>query len=273
MVAASTHVLACFVQGTMAVVDCATISSQGVLMLATSVVHLVPGSQDSALSVQATSRGCPAQGLLGRGFDFHVSGAIHSKLRPLSYPSTSAMANRSARVGRGAEVLPEKCGSVAAFSASRGDGCPRGLGRRQPRIARAPRQVNVGLLTVAEVYQMQHRLIDMFGSMHGVRDKGAIEAAAFRPQTGCYNSLGEEAAALMESLGKNHGFLDGNKCITFTAADVFLRRKRFLYRGRSRIRLRFHQWLDGTTRIPLRPDPALDAEAPPAVKITSTTDN
>ena len=37
-------------------------------------------------------------------------------------------------------------------------------------------------------------------------------------------SLEEEAAALMESLGKNHGFLDGNKRIAFAAADVFLRR-------------------------------------------------
>jgi death-on-curing protein len=79
-------------------------------------------------------------------------------------------------------------------------------------------------LTVAEVYLMQHRLVEMFGGMHGVRDKGAIEAAVFRPQTGYYNSLEEEAAALMESLGNNHGFLDGNKRIAFTAADVFLRR-------------------------------------------------
>lgn len=82
-------------------------------------------------------------------------------------------------------------------------------------------------LTVAEIYQMQHRLIDMFGGMHGVRDKGAVESAVFRPQTGYYNSLEEEAAALMESLGNNHGFLDGNKRIAFTAADVFLRRNGF----------------------------------------------
>src|SRR5580698_7176039 len=82
-------------------------------------------------------------------------------------------------------------------------------------------------LTVAEIYQMQHRLIDLFGGMHGVRDKGAVEAAVFRPQTGYYNSLEEEAAALMESLGNNHGFLDGNKRIAFTAADVFLRRNGF----------------------------------------------
>jgi death-on-curing protein len=82
-------------------------------------------------------------------------------------------------------------------------------------------------LTVAEVYQMQHRLIDIFGGLHGVRDKGAVEAAVFRPQTGYYNSLEEEAAALMESFGNNHGFLDGNKRIAFTAADVFLRRNGF----------------------------------------------
>ncbi len=78
-------------------------------------------------------------------------------------------------------------------------------------------------LTVAEVYRMQHRLIDLFGGLHGVRDTGAIEAAVFRPQTGYYDSVEEEAAALMESLGMNHGFLDGNKRIAFAAADVFLR--------------------------------------------------
>ena len=82
-------------------------------------------------------------------------------------------------------------------------------------------------LTVAEVYQVQHLLIDRFGGRHGVRDKNAVEAAVFRPQTGYYNSLEEEAAALMESLGNNHGFLDGNERIAFAATDVFLRRNGF----------------------------------------------
>lgn len=78
-------------------------------------------------------------------------------------------------------------------------------------------------LTVAEVYRMQHRLIELFGGLHGIRDAGAIEAAVFRPQTGYYDSVEEEAAALMESLGMNHGFLDGNKRVAFAATDVFLR--------------------------------------------------
>jgi death-on-curing protein len=82
-------------------------------------------------------------------------------------------------------------------------------------------------LTVAEVYRMQHRLIELFGGRYGVRDKAAVEAAVFRPQTGYYNSIQEEAAALMESLANNHGFIDGNKRIAFTATDVFLRRNGF----------------------------------------------
>lgn len=82
-------------------------------------------------------------------------------------------------------------------------------------------------LTVAEVYTMQHRLIELFGGTHGVRDGGAIEAAVFRPQTGYYESVEEEAAALMESLGMNAGLIDGNRRIAFTAADVLLRRNGF----------------------------------------------
>jgi len=79
-------------------------------------------------------------------------------------------------------------------------------------------------LTVAEVYRMQHRLIDLFGGRHGVRDAGLIEAAVFRPQTGYYDSVEDEAAGLMESLGMNPGFLDDSQRIAFTAADVFLSR-------------------------------------------------
>jgi death on curing protein len=111
-------------------------------------------------------------------------------------------------------------------------------------------------LTVAEVYRMQHRLIEMFGGLPCVRDKGAVEAAVFRPQTGYYNSIQEEAAALMQSLGNNHGFLDGNKRIAFTATDVFLRRNgfyievegldghAFIYGSMDRHEFRFVQILD-----------------------------
>lgn len=77
-------------------------------------------------------------------------------------------------------------------------------------------------LTVAEVLQIHHHLIEEYGGVHGIRDKGSLESAVFRPQIGYYNSLAEEAAALMESLASNHPFLDGNKRIAFAAAHTFL---------------------------------------------------
>ncbi len=86
-------------------------------------------------------------------------------------------------------------------------------------------------LTVAEVYLIHHRLVELFGGIQGVRDRAALEAAVFRPQTGYYNSIEEEAAALMDSLGNKHAFLDGNKRIAFTATDVFLRRNGFYLRA------------------------------------------
>ena len=77
-------------------------------------------------------------------------------------------------------------------------------------------------LTVAEVLQMHHQQIEEYGGAHGLRDKGLLESAVFRPQIGYYNSLAEEAAALMESLANNHPFLDGNKRIAFAATHTFL---------------------------------------------------
>jgi hypothetical protein len=59
-------------------------------------------------------------------------------------------------------------------------------------------------LRVAEVYLMQHRLIEIFGGLHGVRDKGAVEAAVFRPQTGYYNSIEEETAGFSVERDTRH---------------------------------------------------------------------
>jgi death-on-curing protein len=77
-------------------------------------------------------------------------------------------------------------------------------------------------LTVAEVVAIQHHQIEEYGGEHGLRDHGALEAAVFRPQTGYYNDICEEAAALFESLVNNHAFLDGNKRVGFAAMHTFL---------------------------------------------------
>jgi death on curing protein len=76
--------------------------------------------------------------------------------------------------------------------------------------------------TVGEVLQIHHQQIENYGGAHGLRDKGLRESAVFRPQIGYYNTIAEEAAALMESLANNHPFFDGNKRIAFAAAHTFL---------------------------------------------------
>lgn len=81
--------------------------------------------------------------------------------------------------------------------------------------------------TIAEALEIQRQLIELFGGSHGLLDKGRLEAALFRPQIGYYAELKEEAAALMESLGNNHAFVDGNKRMAFTLTDVFLRMNGF----------------------------------------------
>ncbi|MGA8031609.1 MAG: type II toxin-antitoxin system death-on-curing family toxin [Casimicrobiaceae bacterium] len=78
-------------------------------------------------------------------------------------------------------------------------------------------------LTVADVLGMHTVLMQRYGGALGARDPGALEAALFRPQTGYYEDIVAEAAALMESLAINHPFVDGNKRIAFAAGDVFLR--------------------------------------------------
>ncbi|MGA7794300.1 MAG: type II toxin-antitoxin system death-on-curing family toxin [Candidatus Acidiferrales bacterium] len=77
-------------------------------------------------------------------------------------------------------------------------------------------------LTLAEVLAMHADLIERYGGTQGVRDQGLLEAALYRPQTGYYADLIEEAAALWESLSQNHPFIDGNKRTAFAATYTFL---------------------------------------------------
>ena len=62
-----------------------------------------------------------------------------------------------------------------------------------------------------------------FGGLIGLWDIGALELAVLRPQSGYYDGVVEEAAALMESLAMNHPFVDSNKRVAFFATAAFLR--------------------------------------------------
>jgi death-on-curing protein len=81
----------------------------------------------------------------------------------------------------------------------------------------------VQFLSLDEATAIHERLIEKFGGTPGLRDKGLLESALFRPQTGYYEDLAQMAAALFESLISNHAFVDGNKRVAFFTCDVFLR--------------------------------------------------
>jgi hypothetical protein len=57
--------------------------------------------------------------------------------------------------------------------------------------------------------------IDVYGEIHGLRDPGQLEAALFRPQSGCYADVIAEAATLFEAY-ENH-------TLTFDRLDIWLR--------------------------------------------------
>ncbi|MFL6213916.1 MAG: type II toxin-antitoxin system death-on-curing family toxin [Blastocatellia bacterium] len=77
-------------------------------------------------------------------------------------------------------------------------------------------------LSKKNIVQMHYELIERFGGIHGIRDESLLESAVGRYQSGYYDDCIAEAAALMESLGGNHPFLDGNKRIATTAPFIFL---------------------------------------------------
>ncbi len=81
----------------------------------------------------------------------------------------------------------------------------------------------VQFLSVDEVLEIHTALIHRFGGAEGVRDKGLLESALYRPRSGYYEDLVTMAGAMFESLINNHPFVDGNKRVAFFASDVFLR--------------------------------------------------
>ena len=82
-------------------------------------------------------------------------------------------------------------------------------------------------LSAEQVLFIHSRLIDVTGGAHGVRDISLLKSAVARPRAtfegkDLYETIFQKAAALMESLIKNHPFIDGNKRSAIASAGVFL---------------------------------------------------
>ena len=82
-------------------------------------------------------------------------------------------------------------------------------------------------LTVSEVLLLHARLIQRTGGSGGVRDIALLESAVARPMAAfdgddLYGDVWGKAAALMESLVRNHLLVDGNKRTGLAAGALFL---------------------------------------------------
>ena len=93
-------------------------------------------------------------------------------------------------------------------------------------------------LTLPEALAMHADQIERYGGSPGLRDPGLLESALYRPQTGYYADLVEEAAALWESMAQNP-FVDGNKRTAFAATYTFLAIQRRAVDGDAGRRLCF----------------------------------
>jgi len=87
---------------------------------------------------------------------------------------------------------------------------------------------SIKYLSVARVLYIHDRAIKKYGGKAGIRDKGLVESAVGRPQAtfdgkDLYKSIFDKAAALLQSLLKNHAFVDGNKRTALASAGLFLK--------------------------------------------------
>ena len=88
-------------------------------------------------------------------------------------------------------------------------------------------------LSVEQILALLNGLVDEFGGLAGIRDRGSLESAVARPAMtfggeDLYPDIAAKGAALMHALVLNHPFLDGNKRIAVAAAEFF-----FLINGQS----------------------------------------
>jgi death-on-curing protein len=84
------------------------------------------------------------------------------------------------------------------------------------------------MIAINEVLKMHQLLISRFGGRLGVRDIQLLESALQRPfqkfeGRALYETPLEKAAALTESLLRNHPFIDGNKRVAYAVLRLFLR--------------------------------------------------
>jgi death on curing protein len=82
-------------------------------------------------------------------------------------------------------------------------------------------------LSLAEVMELHHQIIEQSKGIMGIRDLGALESSVSQPRMSfdgidLYLTTVDKASALGFSIIMNHPFIDGNKRTGHAAMEVFL---------------------------------------------------
>lgn len=83
-------------------------------------------------------------------------------------------------------------------------------------------------LSTQQVLAIHDQMLKRFDGSAGLRDLSLLESALGRPQSTydgiyLYETIFDKAAALLQSLLKNHPFVDGNKRTALTSAGMLLK--------------------------------------------------
>ena len=83
------------------------------------------------------------------------------------------------------------------------------------------------IITVRQILTLHEFEIKKYGGSPGIRDIGMLKSATGRPfatfnGTDLYSDIYSKSAALIQSIAKNHPFVDGNKRTAFVATTTFL---------------------------------------------------
>jgi len=76
-----------------------------------------------------------------------------------------------------------------------------------------------------EVVDIQKKLIEEFGGIHGLRDEGALESALASVENRAYYENADIsvcAATYAYHLTQAHAFIDGNKRIAAAVSEIFI---------------------------------------------------
>lgn len=83
------------------------------------------------------------------------------------------------------------------------------------------------MITLDHVLELHRISIDLYGGNSGIRDEGYLQSALERPFStfggeDLYTNAFQKAAAILESILKNHPFIDGNKRTGFFTCGSIL---------------------------------------------------